>query len=1702
MVLAIIGLAGRFPEAPDLGAFRTNLRIGRDSVRPLSTRRRESTGIDLDEPLPEVAFIEDIDYFDFRFFRLSKSEAVNMDPHHRLLLECTYHALESANLPIDRLAGEKVGVYLTAMKPGYSFLADPLDPTSITGNMPSVAAGRIARFFDWRGPALVVDSACSSGLMALEAASRDLASGACDFALVGAANLRTVPEDSATLAASGIFSPRFRARSFSDDADGTGCGEAVGIVLLQRVEDAENEGNFVHAVVRAIASNQDGARAATLTAPDVNAQVDVINAAWRAAAIDPAHLIAVEAHGSGTRLGDPIEVKALNLAFSEHTLAQQFCALSSVKANIGHCDTAAGLVGLLKAVLSVKNRELYPAVNFSSPNRLIDFDAGAVFVNNALLSVSERSAPLLVGVTSLSLCGTNCHAVIAEPPSRIALPFCDAPRAILLSATDQTSLSELRSRLRQRLANDPAPDLGALADVLLYGRTHHRERCAYLAGSVEELCAQLDNDCPPEPIDIGRSGPFVMVFSESDNSADVVNRLRHIDQVFETAFVEAGGDTSSEKCQSWRFAVQYALAKRLQHAGLLFSTVMGDGLGTMVIKCLRGESKVSECALVAAGEKPANTPEPERIQALLGKTGTATFVEVGPIGHITAALKEKLPSEAHRRVIALDCDLNIESFLAQLYQLGIPMQSKGRPGLLDLELPPYPFRREPCWAHGTLRTTDKNRILEHAPWVRRLVWRPRNGRLPQMREIEGHRYGIVGGSDEQQLAVKTALRSRGADSVAIRSDSVELVDGNSIPAELHGMVDLRLTRLDKRQDVSMGAGVASFARSLAPVMQQLQRRDFRYVAISRGGQGALLSDSIDPSVAACISLVRSIITENVRADVVGIDLDPRETEPFDQVAEHIATALQEKHQYRFLALRDGSVLVPCLEEATIMPRPATPFRTILVSGGGAGLGLEIAVRFARRGNCRLVLFGRSSDLSQEARDRLESLADRGVSFSYHSVDVGNAELLADVIDTVRESLGTELDCVVHAAGVAGDAQTRLEDKDENAFAVTFAGKVNGLHNLLEALSDFKVGQYLAFSSLAAVIPPTLRADYAAANAALDAIARNARIKGENFTSVRWPPWRGFLMGQQALEGPSPAELTLGGGLQLAEALLNHDDDLPVVAAVDASLRFNSFMQIPGVTDKRIEVECPDPEAQPVEREIWNVWRDVLGQGDFGLDDDFYGLGGHSLNAVQLLGQIEVRVGVCLELSDLIECPTVRLLADRTDRTPRSEEPGLVAQAVRLGEMSTSSAQTGLWIQAQKSPDTLAFNEVLAYEIRGAIDLEAFRNTVVKLVECQEALRTSFVYSGGNVLQRVHDDADINRYFHFRSVSDDAELQRAVLGTTQTNFDLAEWPLFRLEYIQRSTNHVVVVIVAHHVISDGWSNKILLRDVLDAYRGVCELTPPKITYRDFTSWELARTSSAQAEAHLAYWQTHLSGYQSLALPNDRPRTGRRSYDGARVQLPLKDGFAVVSALAKQLGVSTYSLILALVSVVIGKWARTKDLVVLSPVHGRNRRELESVIGCFVNLLCLRTNPDPEKTLRALVNEIWELERDWMRHQDAPFHQVAGTPGLPSDLHQVGLTWDLEERDQVDAGELVVRKLETENKTAKADLWFYGRIVGSELTIAVEYSCEIFEAATINLLAHRLAGFIERAETLLDTPISEIELLSGLEPTQQVRVALDI
>jgi acyl transferase domain-containing protein/acyl carrier protein len=629
--IAVIGMAGRFPGARNLDQFWQNLCEGVESIKFFTDEELLAKGVEarlLDDPnyVKAEAVLDDIEMFDASFFGFTPREASLIDPQHRLFLEHAWEALENAGYAADRnqrtgvYAGESINSYLLSnLYPNRELMESAGGFQVVINNDRDYLATHIAYKLNLTGPALSVQTACSTSLIAVHLACQSLLNRECDMALAGGVSVGVPQGEGAYHQEGGIISPDGHCRAFDARAQGTVKGNGIGIVVLKRLGDALRDGDTIHAVIKGTAINNDGSLKVGFTAPSIDGQASVIEEALALAEVEAKTITYIETHGTGTSLGDPIEVAALTQAFRTQTEAKNYCAIGSVKTNIGHTDAAAGVAGLIKTVLALEHKQLPPSLNFTQPNPNIDFAGSPFFVNTELTAWQTNGMPRRAGVSSFGIGGTNVHVVLEEAPPVETRPS-QALQLLTLSAKTATALEAARMNLAAYLKRHAEINLSDVAFTLQTGRTSFAHRLALVCRDAADAAAALEaGDARQLHIDVHESSqnpPVAFMFT--GQGAQYVQMARELYET-EASFREdvdhcceilepqlqldlrdvlypslARAEEASEQLKQTQltqpalFVIEYALAQLWMRWGVRPAALIGHSIGEYVAACIAG----------------------------------------------------------------------------------------------------------------------------------------------------------------------------------------------------------------------------------------------------------------------------------------------------------------------------------------------------------------------------------------------------------------------------------------------------------------------------------------------------------------------------------------------------------------------------------------------------------------------------------------------------------------------------------------------------------------------------------------------------------------------------------------------------------------------------------------------------------------------------------------------------------------------------------------------------------------------------------------------------------------------------------------------------------------------------------------------------------------------------------------------------------
>lgn len=640
--IAVIGMSGRFPKADNINEFWKNLEEGKECISHFSDEELIESGTDEknlnnDRFIKSKGYIKNVDHFDFQFFDYSPKDALTMDPQIRTFMECAYEALEVAGYAPETYKGS-VGVYGGAVMNMHNMLklvgSQNQNITEQFQNLllndSSYLCTSVSYKFNLTGPSLTVQTACSTSLVAIHLACQALLAGECNIALAGGVNINYPTKNGYLYSEGMINSPDGKCRAFDENANGTIFSDGAGIVALKPLEDAIEDGDTIHAIIKGTATNNDGTYKVGFSAPGLNGQAKVIKSALQVAEVEPESISYIETHGTGTNLGDPIEIAALKKAFNSGK--KGFCRIGSVKANIGHLYSAAGVASFIKTVEALKRRKLPPLVNFSSPNPKIDFENSPFRINDSLTAWEPNGHPLRAGVSSFGIGGTNAHAILEES---VLVPESDPQselNIISLSAKTQTALDKMTENLIGHISNNPEQNISDVAFTLHAGRAAFPYRKSFVCSTNTDALSIL-KEATSNTINTGwkseEENQVVFMFpgqgsqyinmglelynknnefrKELNHCFSIINNNLTIDiesLIFpdkkEITSIDEERINQTEITQLLLFSFEYALAKTLMFYGVRPDSMIGHSIGEYVAACLSGVFSIEDAIKIVS----------------------------------------------------------------------------------------------------------------------------------------------------------------------------------------------------------------------------------------------------------------------------------------------------------------------------------------------------------------------------------------------------------------------------------------------------------------------------------------------------------------------------------------------------------------------------------------------------------------------------------------------------------------------------------------------------------------------------------------------------------------------------------------------------------------------------------------------------------------------------------------------------------------------------------------------------------------------------------------------------------------------------------------------------------------------------------------------------------------------------------------------
>ncbi|MGA3089271.1 MAG: SDR family NAD(P)-dependent oxidoreductase, partial [Terriglobales bacterium] len=1071
--IAIIGLGGRYPLAENLQEFWRNLQNGRDCVTEIPSERWDHK-LYYDPDQKKLGkcyskwggFIADVDKFDPLFFNISPREAALIDPQERLFLETAWQTIEDAGYRKDNISGKRVGVFVGVMWGQYElFGAESIlrGKTSVSSSSRASIANRVSYFFDFHGPSIALDTMCSSSLTAIHLACEELRKGELDAAIAGGVNVTIHPYKYLSLSQGKFIASDGKCRSFGEGGDGYVPGEGVGAVLLKSLENALRDGDQIYAVIKSSTVNHGG-KTNGYTVPNPNAQADLILDALKKGNIDPRTLSYVEAHGTGTSLGDPIEITGLMKAFEGFTEDKQFCPIGSVKSNIGHLESAAGIASVTKALLQIRHQQLVPSLHASPLNPNINFGDSPFYVQTELTEWKRPAVhPRRVGVSSFGAGGSNAHLILEEyadarEPERESRTT--APEAFVLSARDQDALCRYAEKVVNFLETTPEGSLANIAYTLQVGRTPMDVRLVILTSSLEDLRGKLNRWITlrkNKDVNSGGNIPELEdVFYGNIKEAQFSARNLIEGQAGKAFLENLLANKDLEKVAGlwilgveidWSLMHRDAISRRVSlptypfakercwlNQELPFPPVLQRGTPDTVKGAApqRPEEKRRMYYSPRWTLKPLPAPEEKR-----AATGPILILDASE--ELFRAVKQRIENGSGENAVVLV-----------------------KPGKSFQELAPNVYRINPE------REEQFHELLEDLK---------NKAQFPGV--VLHHRSQVCNLEVRQQVVQQL---NNGVYALLYLCKAL-MKQTNQAPPRI-----MSILFSHSETTAPLDAAIGAFFKTLT---QENQRYRTKVVEI----QGALPKDG-GMSVSGKADLIWD--------EICGKDWTATEI----RYRSHAGVDQQSHARW----VRDLVPLTPVEKE--LSPLPLRSNGTYLITGGLGGLGLIFSEYLAKNFQSKLVLVGRSLPNSRQ-EEKLSRLRGYGAEILCLQADVSKLEDMEMVVREAKTRFA-EINGVIHGAGVNRDSFILKKTKEE--MDAVLAPKVYGAINLDLATSGENLDFFVLFSSIAGVMGNVGQSDYAYGNQFLNSFAesreslRRAHKRSGRTLSIDWPLWEEGGMG--------------------------------------------------------------------------------------------------------------------------------------------------------------------------------------------------------------------------------------------------------------------------------------------------------------------------------------------------------------------------------------------------------------------------------------------------------------------------------------------------------------------------------------------------------------------------------------------------------------
>nr|WP_285888678.1 non-ribosomal peptide synthetase [Paenibacillus polysaccharolyticus] len=1608
--IAIIGISAKLPNMDTLDDYWDNIQNGVDCIRPIPKTRKADMDAMLaymDIPEKEIqyyeaAYLDNIDQFDHEFFRIPPKEASLTDVNQRLFMETAWGAMEDAGYGNDKLSGTNTGVYVgfsNNIKDMYMrYITETMQTSalSIVGNLASILSNRISYLLNLKGPSIVVDTACSSSLVAVAMACQAIRNKECDMAIAGGVKLHLMTRENQNEKI-GMESPDYRTKTFDDSANGAGMGEGVTALLLKPLESAQRDGDQIYAVIKGLAINQDGSSGG-LTVPNPSTQAELIVKAWQDGNIDPETISYFEPHGTGTELGDPIEIKGIQNAFKQYTSKKQFCAIGSVKTNIGHLYEAAGTAGLIKAILALKNKKLPPTLNFQKPNRSIDFSGSPVYVNTTLRDwTTDGRSPRRCGISSFGIGGTNCHLVLEEAPVLASEHATERkvtePAILTLSAKTEESLRQMINKYIYFLEKKELPALQDICYTANTGRGKFPYRAAVLCTSHRDLHDKLiqleqseqlfessfgsyiytgfhklvqDEDAAEQEFRLSPSSRHELSLSLGKTIEEFTNsQQQNMDALHQAASIYvSGGDAN------WEVLYSNEKVMKVSLPSYAFQT---RRCWIDIPKRSKNADKLQADRMFYQSVWKQHSPISRETSISTWK-GTLLFFQGED--HVTTALSSRLEREPGAQVIRVtwgqhyekrsDYHYVIRGVEQDYMQLLEDIKGQGLTDIIHGFTLAENYNEDALQSEERLELSQKRGIQSAFYLTRALL---------HHHLTEGLRL---------QFISSLANAVTGHENL-VRPENATLNGFAKVIEQEYPEISCRFIDVDALTDADA-------------LFEALTGSHDRFQIAYRNNQPYV--EELDIAHIQEAELDSVTIRENglylIAGGTGGIGL---------QFARHLA---------------DGRNIRLALVSRTGMPQ--------------------------RSQWDMLIQEDHTEKLSVEMKERMTTimaLEAQGTSVELIQADISNMGQMTEAIHDLKAKYGP-IYGVIHSAGVANDGM--IIRKEESAFDEVLRPKVQGTWILDQLTAQEPLDFFVMFSSGISMLGEPGQSDYVAANCFLDSFAAYREKSSGRTLTINWPAWKEAGMAARFGLNVDTAFKTLPTNKaisafdmvlnrQIRRVLIgepNYTSELLPLLESSRVIQFSEALKIRIQRERNTSVPQHTEPSRVVyeqkvelhgrangvytttEKELAQLVGYVLGFTELDVYDNLFELGVDSISMMRIITEIRVRYHVHLNYHTFFEGMNMAKLA------------------VHLVDALKQSGKISEYPQQQPDPETLyedfPLTEVqMAYllgrddrfemggtsthyylELETRLDMAHFQRALQKVIQRHPMLRAIILPEGvQRILPQVPEyQVEI---VDLSGLGEQKQWEQIELVRDRMShhvFKPDQWPLFEFKAFKIDDARHYLLFGYDLLICDSASIQILGEDLVHYCREPeNELPPLQFSFKDYMMAYSQLKNSEMYARDKEYWIDQLETFPSApALPLKQEPRHIKNPQFSRLSWTLgRESWTQLKQKAQQNNVTPSALLCAAFARVLARWSNQDRLAINLAAFNRFpfHEETDRIIGDFTSIMLLEISEQKQSTFWEQAKNVQRGMLDMLEHRhydgvefirELARHREAGTSAI--------------------------------------------------------------------------------------------------------------